>query len=188
MLPSSTPSASIFKIGSMVGRLTMSAMLILALAASSWGQTATPKPGPDKKRAHWHKYIAKELGFSFWYPDTYRPTDAEGTCKDNGYRRYLLCLEQQDDSHASILVTLVIAVPFFIKTNAGGNAHTREKIGQHVFYCGLGGSMGTGFSDECIFNLNGKTLEFNFSPAENTNSGEKTHPLVFRSLKTFRTL
>lgn len=47
--------------------------------------------------------------------------------------------------------------------------------------------MGTGFSDECTFDLRGKTLEFNFAPAVTVNSGEEINPLMFESLKTFRT-
>lgn len=50
----------------------------------------------------------------------------------------------------------------------------------------MGGSMGTGFSDECIFNLRGRVLEINFSPALLPTPEGKTNPLVSQVLKTLR--
>jgi len=171
----------------MLKRLAFTLVLIVTLAAESWAQEPTPKPIPNAQKIHWHKYINKEFGFSLRYADSYRPITDPEYCKDNDYRRGSLCLKRRDDPDTTIMVTIVITEPFFIKTNRGGNEYTPQKIGQHLFYCGLGGSMGVGFSDECTFNLRGKTLEFSFSPAETIKSVEKTNPLMFKSLKTFRT-
>ena len=171
----------------MLKRLAFTLVLVVTVAAEPWAQEPSPKPIPNAQEIHWHKYTNKEFRFSLKYPDTYRPITDPEYCKDNDYRRGLLCLERRDDPETKILVTIVTAVPFFIKTNRGGNEYTRQKIGQHLFYCGLAGSMGVGFSDECTFNLRSKTLEFSFSPAKTINSGEKTNRLMFKSLKTFRT-
>jgi hypothetical protein len=171
----------------MLKRLAFMLVLIVTLAAGSWAQESTPKPIPNAQKIHWHKYINKEFGFSVRYPDSYRPITDQASCGDNDYRRWLLCLERRDDPDTTIMVTIIITGPFSIMTNSGGNEFTPQKIGPHLFYCGLGGSMGVGFSDECTFNLRGKTLEFNFSPAKNINSSVKTNPLLFKSLKTFQT-
>jgi hypothetical protein len=180
-------SVPVFKSGVLLRRVTIAVAFILVTVGASWGQTSTPTPGSNARHVHWRKYVNKEYRFSLWYPDTYRPASADDVCKDNTFRRYLLCLEQGDNSGNSILVTIIIAVPFFVEPNSGGTIPTHQRIGRHVFYCGLGGSMGTGFSDECIFNLRNKTLEFNFSPPEAANSTDKPKSLAFMSLKTFRT-
>jgi hypothetical protein len=168
-------------------RFTFTIVLIVTMAAKTWAQELPSQLIQNNQKVHWHKYTNREFGFSFSYPDTYRPTPDPECGKGNEYRRWLLCLERRDDPKTTILVTIVTAVPFFIKTDRGDDAYTRQEIGQHLFYCGLGGSMGVGFSDECTFDLKGKTLEFNFSPAETINSGHKTNFLMFKSLKTFRT-
>jgi hypothetical protein len=157
----------------MLRRLGFTLVLIFTMAAALAAQKPSPKPIPDAQKIHWHKYINKELGFSFRYPATYRPITAPESCRDNNCRAWLLWLERQNDPKTTILVTIFDAGPFFIQTNRGGNEYARQKIGQNLFYCGLGGSMGVGFSDECTFNLRGKTLEFSFSPAGTINSGEK---------------
>ena len=188
MLPSAASSASIFKSGSIVRPIATAIAFIVAMVAPSRGQTPTPRPGITGKSLHWRKYVNKEYGFSLWYPGTYRPTNRDEICKDNDYRGYLLCLERPDDLEASIFVTIIIAQPFHIYPHHGDVMPTRQKIGHHVFYCGLEGSMGTGFSDQCILNLRGRTLEFDFSPAETVNTGNKTNPLGTKILRTFRTL
>ena len=121
-------------------------------------------------------------------PDPYRRIADPGFCEGNSYRRYLLCLARRDDPDSKFFVTLVIEGPFAIKTTRGDNEYTPQKIGQHLFYCGLGGSMAVGFSDECTFDLNDKTLEFNVSPAQPTDPTGKINPLMFETLKTFRVL
>jgi hypothetical protein len=162
-------------------------ILVATLAAEPWAQEPASKVNPNTQKVQWHKYINKEFGFSLTYPDSYQPIADAESCKDNKFRRWLLCLARHDDPNTAITVTIVIGAPYFLKTNSGGNEYSAHKIGQHLFYCGLGGSMGTGFSDECTFDLNGKTLEFDFSPAVTMNSGEEINPLMFKSLKTFRT-
>jgi hypothetical protein len=162
-------------------------VLVPALAAEPWGQEPSPKLNPNVRKVQGHKYINKEFGFSFTYPDSYQPIADKESCKDNKFRRWLLCLVRRDDPNAAIKVTIVIGAPFSITTNSGGNEFSALKIGQHLFYCGVGGSMGTGLSDECTFDLKGKTLEINFDPAVTVNSGEEINPLMFKSLKTFRT-
>jgi hypothetical protein len=189
MPPSNTPSFSVFKCGSMVKRVTMSAAFIFAMVAPTWGQTPAPTPGLKAKRVHWHKYVNKEYGFSLWYPDTYRPTDAGDICKDNDYRRYLLCLERRDNSDALVWVTIIIAAPFHVYPGSGDVMPSRQRIGHHVFYCGMVGSMGVGYGDNCILNLKGKALEFQFDLPDgpNSNSSEETRGLIPKMLKTLRT-
>lgn len=169
----------------MLKRLVFTLVLMATMAADSWAQEPSQKPIPNARKIRWHKYVNKEFRFSFRYPDTYRPITDPEYCKDNGYRRWLLCLERRDNPETEISVTIVIGAPFFVKTNNGGNEYTPQKIGKNLFYCGTGGSMGTGFFDECTFNLRGKTLEFSFPPAERT-SGEEINPLMFESLQTFQ--
>jgi len=159
-------------------------VLTLSAAAESWAQEPTPKPAPKAHEIHWHKYINKEFGFSLRYPDSYRPITDPESCKGNDYRRWLLCLEQRDNPNTTIMVTIVIAVPFFVKTNRGGNEYTPQEIGQHLFYCGLGGSMGVGFYDECTFNLRDKTLEFSFSPPSGVH--DETEQLELKMLRTLQ--
>jgi hypothetical protein len=135
-------------------------MFIVAMVAPLWGQTPAAKPGPNVKQTHWHKYVNKEFGFSLWYPGVYR-AEAENIERRNDHhdhRGYLLQLTKRDNPGALIAVTIILAVPFFLESNAGGIPPSPRRIGGHIFHCGLGGSMGTGFSDECIFNLRGKTL------------------------------
>lgn len=158
------------------------------LAASSWSQEPGANPTPKAQKTHWQKYVSKEFGFALTYPDSYQPTTDLEYCKDNEYRKYLLCLVRRDDPDATILVTIIVKVPFFIKTNRDDSKYAPQKIGQHLFYCGTQGSMGTGFSNECTYNLNNKTLEINYSPAQTINTGLDMNSLMLKSLKTFRIL
>lgn len=171
----------------MLKRLAFMLILIVTPAAVSWAQEPTPKPIPNAQKIHWHKYINKEFGFSVKYPDSYRPTTDAEYCKDDVYRRWLLCLERRDQPDTTIMVTIVMKGPFVIRTDRAAREYTPQKIGHYLFYCAVEGSMGVGAWDECTLNLRGKTLEFSLSPAETINSDEKTNPLMFKSLKTFRT-
>jgi hypothetical protein len=166
-------------------RLALTLALSAVLAASSKAQESAPKLTPNAQKIHWKKYINKEFGFSLRYPDSYQPSTKLEYCKDNDYRKYLLCLVRRDDPDARILVMVIVQGPFRIKTNRGDIEYAPQKIGQHLFYCGVQGSMGTGFSDECTFNLRDKTLEISYSPT--LNSGVEINPLMLKSLKTFRT-
>jgi hypothetical protein len=170
------------------GRIA-TAIAFVVMASSAWGQTPAPVLGTTKGPIHWRKYINKEYGFSLWYPSTYKPTNSDERCKDNYYRRYLLCLERPDDPDSSITVTLIIAKPFYLHPLGNGDAlPARQRIGHHDFYCGVGGSMGAGFTDECLFNLRGKTLEITFSPSQTINSSDTNNAILIKSLQTFRTL
>ncbi len=173
----------------MLARVLMAGALTVISVAPSWGQTSSAEPGHNTAQVHWRKYVNREYGFSFWYPGTYKRIYTGDICKDNNYRRYPLCLERQDDPDASISVTVAIAGPFHVYPLGNGDAlPARQRIGHHNFYCGVGGSMGVGFTDECLFNLRSKTLELSFSPSQTINSSDTTNAIVFKSLKTFRML
>jgi hypothetical protein len=185
--PYSTSSVPVFKRGLMLRRVTIAVASVLLTVGTSWGQTSSTKPRSNAKQIHWHKYVNKEFGFSLWCPDTYRPSEDAEYCKDNDFRRYLICLERRDDSDTTIVVTIIIAQPFHVYPGQGDVMPARQQMGHHVFYCGLVGSMGTGRADDCVFNLKGKTLEFEFSPTKTVNSGKKTNPIASEVLKTLRT-
>lgn len=169
--------------------------------------TQTPTPPPERsepearqgehpglesanKSVHWQRYVNRGLGFSFSYPGTYQRSTSDRQLDENDYRHFLFHVEQPNDPNTNIDVSLIVAMPFFIKYGAGGVKYQRQKIGRHTFYCGLQGSMGSdaGFYDECVFNLNGKTLELSFSPQETEGFGPRTSSAVLLvCLKTFRT-
>jgi hypothetical protein len=169
-------------------RVLLIAALFLGAVAPSKGQGAHAEPGRHRSDVHWRKYINKEFGFSLWYPETYRLSNWEGICDNNEYSAFLLCLERQDDPDSTIGVTIILKGPFFVESDIEGVPYPRRRIGKHEFYCGVVGSMGVGFSDKCTFNLRGKVLEFEFSPAETINSGKTVNPLASKMLKTFRVL
>ena len=187
MSPLSESSISAFKYVSTVISAAVAGALILALAAPASGQDSAVKPSRTPKRVHWRKYVNKEFGLSFRYPQTYRPSNSEGKCWNDVYRKCLVYLERRGNPDASILVTIIVKSPFVQEAGAGGLELTRQRIGDY-FYCGLGGSMGTCFTDECIFNLRDRTLEFSFTPDNHINNGWKTNSLTSKVLKTFRTL
>jgi len=151
----------------MFTRVLVATTLCVIATAPSRGQTPSPKPGTKTAAVHWILYVNKEFRFSFWYPNAYRPTSGGEICKDNQYRRYLLCLERPDDPDSSILVTLIVADAFQVHPLGNGDdLPVRRRIGHHDFYCGVGGSMGAGFGDECLLDLRGKTLEITFYPSQ----------------------
>ena len=185
------PIISLFftpKSGAIARRVAMAAAFLLVMTVPTRGQTLTPEQIPNERPLHWRKYVNKDYGLSLWYPNGYKHSNFDGVCKDNEYRRYLLCLKRQDSPDSTILVSIIVAVPFFVGPNNGDVMPIRQIIGHHIFFCGVGGSMGTGFTDECIFDLRDKVLEFRFSPAETINSGTKRNRLGFEVLKTFRVL
>jgi hypothetical protein len=170
---------------SLTMRLTMVLGTMLTIIASSWAQA--PKSDADSKaqHAHWHEYVSREYGVSFLYPDNYGPTVDE-RCTDNYYRKYLLCLAPAGGSKQVISDTVIVAVPFHVSPRAGDVMPTRKRIGHHVFYCGVVGSMGVGFSDSCVLNLKGKTLEFQFDPLDGINVTDDTKKVEAAMLKTLR--
>ncbi len=136
--------------------------------------------------SHWHEYVNRKYGISLLYPDPYKPIAPNGRCKDNYYREYLLCLGPTVGSDPVISVSVIVAVPFHVSPGAGDLMPTRQRIGRHLFYCGVVGSMGVGFSDSCVFNLRGKTLEFEFNPLDGVNVTDETKRLEPTMLKTLQ--
>lgn len=188
MQPSNLTFLSAFSFKPVLVRAALLGALTLAVVVPSGAQVQSPKLRRNSAHVHWHKYVNHEFGFSLWYPETYTRSSFEITGV-NTYRKFLLLLQQPDDSDSSISVTIIVARPFFVEDfQVGGFPPVRRKIGRHDFYCGMGGSMGAGFSDECIFNLRGRMLEISFSPALPPNSAGKTNSLVIQVLKTFRVL
>jgi hypothetical protein len=158
----------------------------LAIFATSWAQMRTPDTDSKALHTHWREYVNSEYRISFLYPDTYKPV-AGDICQDNYYRRYLLCLAPPGGSDPVIDVTVIVAAPFHVSPGAGDVMPTRERIGRHIFYCGLFGSMGVGFSDGCALNLKGKTLEFQFAPLDGMNVNNETKQIEATMLKSLRT-
>ena len=170
---------------SLTMRLTMVLGTMLVTLVTTCAQE--PKADSDSKaqNAHWHEYVNRKYGVSFLYPDIYGPTVGD-RCKDNYYRRYLLCLVPTGGSDPVISVAVVVAAPFHVSPGSGDVMPTRQRIGRHVFYCGVVGSMGVGFSDSCVLNLKGKTLQFEFDPLDGLNVSDETKKLETTMLKTLR--
>jgi hypothetical protein len=187
MKPVNTSSTSAIKSFLTFVRTIFAGLFVLAIVASARAQETITKSAPSTKQVHWVKYVNREYGFSFWYPDTYRPAKADDLCMNNDYRRYLLCLERSDNSEAAIWVTLVIAEPFKLYPDKSDTMPRRQLIGRHVFYSQVVGSMAVGFADNYDLNLKGKKLEFEFGPDDGVDPGAVTRQLEPRILKTFRT-
>jgi len=167
-----------------VGRLILAVAVMLT--TFGWASGQEPASRSRTNRHEWHKYVNQRYGFSFWYPDTYQsvsPADTDGRCVQSKYHKCLLWLALRDDPETIIWVGLSRMHP-----GLGESTPIPQKIGNHLFYCGIVGSMGVGYSDFCILKLKGKALEFQFSQPRNMNSNERTNPVVPKMLKTFRTL
>lgn len=171
---------------SCVMKLTVVMALSLPTRAPSWAQTQAGDTSSKAPQAHWHEYVNREYGVSFLYPGTYKPVVASDRCKDNYYFRYLLCLAPVGGSDPVISVGVIVAEPFHVSPGSGDVMPTRQRIGRHVFYCGMVGSMGVGFSDSCVLNLKGKTLQFQFNPLDGLNVDDGTKQLETTMLKTLR--
>jgi hypothetical protein len=181
------------------------AVCVFAMAAK--GQ-ATPTQGTaaDAKQPHWHKYDNREYGFSFWYPDTYRPLrtsppgDAEKEARP--HNRDLLLLRSFDDPDAAIWINIDVR-PFSLRVIAqeyaprGSEPSTRQplpkghRIGDHFFYYYGGFSGGPGNNaDNYLVEVNGKTLRIQFDgpytypdiPIEVT---KKLEPKILKTLRTY---
>jgi hypothetical protein len=136
-----------------------------------------------------HKYVNHEYGFSLWYSDTYTsvpPADADEGCQNGEYDKCLLLLERRDNPMARLWVRISVR-PFQLCPGAGDIMPSRRRIGRHVFYSGMGASMGVGFTDFYDLNLKGKTLMFVFGPDDEVNPHEETKQIEPKVLKTFRT-
>jgi len=181
-MSSYSPTNSISQLEMTVKRTMAATLLTLVAAFSAWGQEHSTKPEPGEKRTRWQKYVNKEFGFSLSYPDTYQPSRREGVCGVNGYDKWLLCLVRRDDPSATIDVSIITSEPFHSRSGAGGLEFSKEKFGHHIFYCGMQGSMGVGYVEQCIYNLRNKTLEFDFCPTISDDP-----ELIKKMLKTLRT-
>jgi len=124
-------SISALKYGYTVISAAVAGALILALAAQAWGQESAVKPSRTPKRVRWRKYVNKEFGLSFRYPQTYRPSNSEGKCWNDVYRKCLVYLERRGNPDASIVVTIIVASPFVQEAGAGGLELTRQRIGDY---------------------------------------------------------
>jgi hypothetical protein len=171
---------------SLLIQLTVVMGTMLAIFVPSWAQMPTADTDSKAPHAHWREYVNKEYGVSVLYPDTYKPTVASDRCRDNYYRRYLLCLAPIGGSDPVIYVTVIVVAPFHVSPGSSDVMPTRQRIGRHVFYCSIVGSMGVGFSDSCVLNLKGKTLEFQFAPLDGLNVNDETKQLEATMLKRLR--
>jgi hypothetical protein len=168
-------------------RLTVTMATSLAMLTPSWAQMHVAIT--DSKAPHWHEYVNRQYGVLFFYPDPYKPTVAGDRCKDNYYVRYLLCLAPTGGSDdPAISVSVIVAEPFHVFPGAGDGMPTRQRIGRHVFYCVVVGSMGVGFSDSCVLNLKGKTLQFLFNPLDGLHVNDDTKQIETTMLETLRIL
>ncbi len=172
----------------MFGRAICTGLFILAAVAPARGQSRAAKLDAVEKQLHWHKYVNQRYGFSFWYPDTYRPVPLPPVTRQaSEYAKWsLLLLQRRDNPDAYIWVGISLE-PFRLYPGAGDVMPSRQLIGHHVFYDGMGGSMGVGFNDFYDLNLRGKTLRFAFGPDDRVNPNEETKQLEPKLLKTFRT-
>jgi hypothetical protein len=169
-------------------RLTVVVIFVLAGVASTYGQPPEQKTSKSERHLRWHKYVNREYGISFWYPDVYVdvPRDVAGErCTDTDYRKCLVWLARRDNPDVGIWMTISVE-PFRISEFSNGMP-SRRLIGRNVFYSGLAGSMGVGFSDRYDMNLRGKTLMIIFGPDDNSGTSEETQelePKILRSLQT----
>ena len=183
------------------------AISVLAMALSTWGQSSEPKSIDNTKQVHWDKYTNREYGFSFWYPKTYRPLrtspPSDEEKESRPYDRGLLLLRPFDDPDAAIWINIDVR-PFSLQAIAqeyaprGSEPSTRQplpkgrRIGNHVFYYYAGFSGGPGNNpDTYSVKVNGKTLQIQFDgpyaygldvPTDETKSLE---PKILKTLRTF---
>ncbi len=205
-----TKASSVFVLESGLrrARVILATAFILVLPATTWGQTLTPKPGDNTKQSHWCKYANREYGFSFWYPDTYRPLrtspPSDEEKESRPYDRGLLLLRPFDDPDAGIWINIDVR-PFSLGAIAqefaprGSEPSTRQPLpkghrtGNHVFYYygGVGGGPGNN-PDTYLVNVNGKTLQIQFDGPYThgldipTDETKKLEPKILKTLRTFQ--
>ncbi len=184
--------------------LMLTTALILVLPVILLGQTQTPKPDDRTELSHWHEYVNRGYGFSFWYPDTYRPlrTSPPSAKGANPYDRDLLLLRPFDDPDAGIWINMDVR-PFSLRAIAQKYAPRSSepstlqplpkghRIGNHVFYYYGGFSGGPGVNpDTYLVKVNGKTLQIQFDGPYTYPDipTDETKKLESRILKTLRTL
>jgi len=172
-----------------VRRIMFAAVFTIGMGSTLTGQTPAPKSTVSTKQVHWHKYENRTYGFSLWYPDTYVPVPhpyPERWCRDTDDYKCLLWLVRRDHLGGAIWVN-IDPQRFHLFPGAGDVTPTRQLTGRHIFYGGMRGSMGVGFSDFYDMNLKGKTLSIEFGPDDSVNPSEETKQLEHKMLKTLRT-
>ncbi len=187
-------------------QVILAGIIMLAMVGLAKAQTPTPKPNPYAKRSHWHEYVNREYGFSFSYPDTYRPLrispPSDGKQEARPHNRDLLLLRSFEDPDAAISINIDVR-PFSLRVIAqeyaprGSEPSTRQplpkghRIGNHIFYYYGGFSGGPGNNpDNYLVEVNGKTLRIQFDgpytypdiPIEET---KKLEPTILKTLRTF---
>jgi hypothetical protein len=191
MYATNAPSVSAFKTRLRFGRVMFAAVFIFAIAATVRGQAPTPQPGVRAQQPHWHKYVNRKYGFSFSYPDPYRPVPVR-SLDENAKKYYhyedLLLLQRSNDQNENEGIQVTIDVRPFHMGPRGRNDNTPKGrlIGGHISYSYIEGGPGTGFADVYEMNLRGKSLLFGFEP-EGMNPGPKTRQLEPKILKTLQT-
>jgi hypothetical protein len=174
-------------------------LLILTTIVQVHAQALSAKSsGPDRPR-HWHKYVNKSYGFSFWYPDPYRPVPLPRPDSGDEFRakadheKRLLLLHRRDDPDAKIWVSVEVRA-FDLDALMQSHSPTGVefppapgRIGTHVFYFYGAGGGGVNYPDQYFVNLRGKILHFDFDgPYEYKSPDGETRDLEPRALKTFR--
>jgi hypothetical protein len=179
--------------------MVFAGILILVTIVQVQAQDTSPKSSGPNKPQHWHKYVNKSYGFSFWYPDPYRPVLLPPTDSGDEFRakvnheKTLLLLERLDDSDAKIWVSVEVRA-FDLNALMQSHAPTGVefppapgRVGTHVFYGYGAGGGGVDYPDQYFVNLRGKILHFDFDgPYEYKSPDGETRYLEPRTLKTFR--
>lgn len=192
-------SLSLFNVGLTIKTLIFAGFLVFAMVASARGQTPTPNHAERTKQRHWQKYVNRKYGFSFWYPDSYKPTLPPATPQRiMDYENLLILLQRRDNSDATIWMILDMR-PFNLRTMSESHSPTGwdpdwvpkgHTIGRHIFYFYGAGGGGVEYPDQYFVRLRGKTLEFEFDgpyEQQKSPSGE-TPQLEPKILRTFRAL
>jgi hypothetical protein len=182
----------------MPGLRALAIVLILGAVAPVRGHTPNSNLATERKLRHWHKYVNNKYGFSFWYPEPYKPVPLPPPDAGDEFRYYekrLLLLERRDDPDAKLWITLDTR-PFDLSTLSHSHSPTGwgpdwippgGRIGTHVFYGYGAGGGGVAYPDQFFVKLRGKTLEFLFDgPYEGKRPGGETPDLEPKILKSFR--
>lgn len=182
---------------------TVVVIVILILVVPVRGQVHTSDLAKKENLRQWHKYTNNKYGFSFWYPDPYRPVPLPPPNTGDEFRhsankeRRLLLLERRDDPEAKIWISIELR-QFNLHSLWQSHAPTGYdedktpaplQIGMHTFYLYGPGGGGVDYPDQYFVNLRGKILEFDFDgPYEGKSPSGETPELEPKILKTFRVL
>jgi hypothetical protein len=201
------PSVSVFEFRLRHLRVVLATAFILLLPVITQGQTSPEKARDSTKQSDWHQYVNREYGFSFWYPNTYRPLRTSPPSDEEKeswpYDRGLLLLRPFDDPDAAIWINIDVR-PFNLQAIAqefaprGSEPSTRQplpkghQIGNHMFYYYGGFTGGTGnYPDTYLVKVNGKTLQIQFDGPYTygldipTDEIKHLEPKILKTLRTF---